>query len=275
MGGISQDVRNVELSLLNLCQQICEQEHIPFYLAQGTLLGAVRHKGFIPWDDDIDLLLPIDGLERFAAAFAREKHGEVVLERFQDNPHVPIPWTKLCDAGTTSMPQAYQAIPICWGIGIDLFPYYCIRDGRWAHFQARACFLVAKRMLGVTMTFYEKRVKWSSRVVRLLPANARCQIAAAILSWLQKQQGEGEDVFVFCRGGRFLKRRWMEGAPCYLPFEGRNYPVPADPEAFLTAMYGDYRTLPPPAERQGHDLKMGEILWDSQKSYREYRSLPH
>ena len=274
MEAYSQDVRNVELSLLELCRQICEREQIPFYLAQGTLLGAVRHKGFIPWDDDIDLLLPAGGLERFAAAFAREAHGQVILERFQENPYVPIPWPKLCDGATASMPRAYQAIPLCWGIGIDLFPYYRIRDGRWAHMQARACFLVAKRMLGVTMTFYEPRVKWSSRLVRLLPAGVRCKIAGAVLAWLQKRQGEGEDVFVFCRGGRFLRRRWIEGAPCRLPFEGKSYPAPADPDAFLTAMYGDYRTPPPEAERRGHDLKMGEIVWDSQKSYREYLSSP-
>lgn len=269
MDGSSPEVRAVEISLLELCRQVCEEGDIPFYLAQGTLLGAVRHQGFIPWDDDIDLLLPIEGIERFAEVFAQRSRGSALLEQVRQNPYVPVPWMKLCDAGTTSMPRAYREIPLCWGIGIDLFPYYRVKDGWWAHSLARGCFLVCKRMLGVTMTFYEERVKWTSRLVRLLPVRLRARIASAILSWLRKQQGEGEDVFVFCRGGRFLKRRWIEGGPpCRLSFEGRQYPAPADPDAYLTAMYGDYMTLPPEEERRGHDRKMGEIIWDVQRNCR-------
>ena len=270
MGSSLKEIQSVELELLRECRRICDKYQIPYYLAQGTLLGAVRHSGFVPWDDDADLLMRAEDIERLAEAFRQEAPEGFTLERFQENPSGPYMWPKPRKKGTASMPRRYQAIPLNWEICIDLFPYYDVADGRLAHFEARLRFLIAKRMLGVTMTFFEDKVKLSSRIVRLLPVELRAAIARRMLDGLKKNQKQGEDVLVFCRGGQFVKRAFLEGPRKELSFEGERFCVPADSDAYLTAMFGDYHRLPPMEERIGHESRMGDIIWDTENSYQSY-----
>ncbi|MGN0743368.1 MAG: phosphorylcholine transferase LicD, partial [Candidatus Fimadaptatus sp.] len=210
MGSTIKEIQQVELGLLKELKRVCDKHSIPFYIAQGTLLGAVRHGGFIPWDDDADVLIHADELERLAELYPRENDGSFTLERFRDAPQTPHPWDKLRKKGTTSMPRRYQQMPLCWEICIDLFPYYHVGDGRLAHAAARARFLIAKRMLGVSMTFYDDKVKLTSRLTRLLPVRLRAAIAARMLDSMKRHQKPGEYVFALCRGGRFLRREWLE-----------------------------------------------------------------
>ncbi|MGN1368057.1 MAG: phosphorylcholine transferase LicD [Aristaeellaceae bacterium] len=261
------DIQQVELELLKELKYICEKYDISYFLAYGTLLGAVRHGGFIPWDDDVDVLMRASDLKRFEEAFRKEHPEGCTLQCFREQSEVPHTWDKLRKRGTTSMPRRYQKIPVDWGICIDLFPYFEVADGKLAHFLAKLRQLIAKRMLGVTMTFYEDKVKITSRLVRRLPVRFRAAVAGYLMDDLERHQKKGKDILA---EGQFFPREWFDGESREMEFEGIPFRVPSNSDAFLTEMYGDYMSFPPEDERRGHELQIGEIVWDTQHSYQEY-----
>lgn len=265
------EIHAAQLEILCACREVCERHNIPYFLAQGTLLGAVRHKGFIPWDDDIDIIMPTDAMKTFAKHFRAEKSKEYFLEDFRIEEQYPFPWAKIRKNGTTSMPRNCKEVPIHWGICIDIFPLYEVADGALAHFTARTRFKLAKKMLGSFLTPYTGPKTFENRMVESLPIRFRRWVAERCITGLESNRNIGSEIFTVCRNSRFLKREWCFGPEKKLPFEGELFRVPSDPHAFLTEMYGDYMTLPPVEEQRGHDLKMGEIIWDTRKNYTEYR----
>lgn len=269
MSSSLQEIQQVHLELLLACREVCRRHNLPYYLAQGTLLGAVRHGGFIPWDDDADIIMPSDTLKEFVQYFQQEMGDHYFLESIHTEEHCLQTWVKIRKHGTTSMPRRYAKIPVHWGICIDIFPLYEVGDGAAAHFAAKMRFKIAKKLLAAGYTPCEEKPKLINRIVALVPLALRRSIAACCLRGLEKGK-KGEEVFTLCRNSRFLKRAWFEGAEKTLPFEGEAFQVPSNPDAFLTEMFGDYMTPPPLEERCGHESKLGEIIWDTEKDYTAY-----
>lgn len=267
------EIQNVQLNILKECTDICDRHRLTYFLAQGTLLGAVRHGGFIPWDDDIDIIMPIDDLKKFSEYFAAEAPKDLFLENYYTESQYPYPWTKIRKNNTTSMPSAYMDMPVHWGICIDIFPYYPLGKSRLEKFFCTMCFKISKKMLGTFMTPYEKNASIINRMISAIPGSLRIKIADISLRLMNKQNIDSEYVFALCKGGKVLKREWLTGGQEQkLMFENELFRVPSDYDAYLTEMFGDYMTLPPQSEQIGHDLKLGEIIWDCEKDYTEYKN---
>lgn len=266
------EIHQTQLELLIACRTVCERHGLPYFLAQGTLLGAVRYGGFIPWDDDIDIIMPASAIKEFMVCFQEEMGEKYFFEDFHTEENCPQPWAKIRKNGTTSMPRRYQDMPIHWGICMDIFPLYEVGDGRLAHFAARMRFKFAKKFLAASYTPFEEAPGIVNRIVAAFPLKLRRIAAGFCLKGLERNTRAGRDCFTLCRNSRFLPREWLYGEETYLEFEGERFRVPTDTHAFLTEMYGDYMTPPPPEEQGGHDLKMGQIIWDTQRDYTAYRS---
>ena len=115
-----EEVRRIEVEILNHIDKVMTENHIPYYLDGGTLLGAVRHKGFIPWDDDIDLIIPREYYRDSVDALAKAGGPYKVLSRYLDKDY-PYLFTKVIDSRTVLIERGL-APKTELGIYVDIFP---------------------------------------------------------------------------------------------------------------------------------------------------------
>ena len=113
----------VELRLLKIVDAICSEYGLTYYMHWGTLLGAVRHKGFIPWDDDIDLWMPIDDYNRFQVVAKDALPEDVFLQSMKTDPLYDLPWIKLRDAYSSAYTDQMKFDSgVHVGMSLDIFP---------------------------------------------------------------------------------------------------------------------------------------------------------
>ena len=254
-------VQKTEYAILKELDRICKKHHITYYLGQGTLLGAAKYQGFIPWDDDIDVLIPYDQLQKLIPIFQREAAKRYLITNVTIEPHFPLPWTKIRDTGTLSRPKRYKNIPINWGICIDLFPIYPVSNCRLLRKLEFLNYKIANKLIMAEFTKYEEHHAIWTRILEKVPLRIRhgyLHLAAKLLTLHKKP---GTYVLVACKGGKLVKRSAIFGRTQYLPFEDGTYPAPADYHAYLTLQYGDYMAPLPESEQKGHEQIMGEIEW--------------
>lgn len=253
--------KKIQLSILRYFHEFCERHQLRYYLAYGTLLGAVRHKGYIPWDDDVDLVMPRPDYLKFFELFREEDHGHFKALSIQTNPDYFGTFGKIHDTRTV-MEQEYGFVEkVEMGVYIDLFPMDGIpedaeehkalyrRTNRWTE-----AYLLSIRKLSAKSS---NPLKWIIKALCSLP----CRLIGSnfFINKLEKiamEQSYDESEKVACVSSdrdieRWIRRKHLD-ENVMLEFEGSSYPAPSDYEAFLTRMYGDFMKLPPEDERQQH-----------------------
>ena len=119
------EIQTISLEILNDVHEFCQSNNIHYTLAFGTLLGAVRHKGFIPWDDDVDIMMPRPDYERFCKNY---KSNDFVLMCIQNDKDYLLPYAHVCDMKKTIVKTTdYWTMKEC-GIKIDVFPIDNVSD---------------------------------------------------------------------------------------------------------------------------------------------------
>ncbi|MCH5186066.1 MAG: LicD family protein [Oscillospiraceae bacterium] len=254
-------IQKVQYRILCETDRICRKHDIPYFLGQGTLLGAVKYKGFIPWDDDIDVLIPHDALKRLMKVFPEEADPEYFLTNYRVEKHMPLSWSKIRAVNTLSRPKRYKDIPINWGICIDLFPVYPICNLSLIRRAEEFLFRSANKIIMAEFTEYEEEHGRFERFLEKIPLWLRHRILSGVEHLLALHGNKSKYVLLPCKGIKVIRRSMIFGEPAKLLFEDREFPVPSDYDGYLTLNFGDYMA-PLPADRQkGHDFKMGEIEW--------------
>ena len=255
------------LLLLKEFDRVCRQLQIPYFLFAGTLLGAVRHEGFIPWDDDLDVIMLREDYRRFLREAPAVLDSGTFYLQSEFSEHWPMFFSKLRLNGTTCLEKYHPRDPqIHQGVYMDIFP---CDNGCAGTFGRLVQFLCSKVVIakGLDAEGYETRslLKKSVMLVcRVLPRKLFHRIVAG-------PSEPGRYVHCFLGGARsFSKsvfpREWFDGKHT-LSFEGACYQAPTGYGPLLQTLYGDYMTLPEEKDRR---VKQHAILVDLNRSWEEY-----
>lgn len=251
-----EEVKIYQLGILNTVTDFCEKNKIKYWLDSGTLLGAIRHKGYIPWDDDIDIgMLRVD-FDRFMHTFNQEGGRYKFICNELDAACV-YPYGKVLDTSTVLYEPDEKGIK--GSINIDVFVYdnapdsaseckkmYDRRD-RYSMLNA-----LQNRMIGTHGIVKDivKTVGFS--VLQLYPKGYFAQKVVSNSKKYVDMPTKG--VGNFTSVSRIVCEKDIFSSFIKVPFEGREYNAPVGYDKWLTAFYGDYMQLPPEEKRVSHHM---------------------
>ena len=256
-------------TLLGEFDRVCKQLNIPYVLFAGTLLGAVRHKGFIPWDDDLDIMMMRSDYDRFLnEAGSVLDNGRFYLQK-EFSEHWPMFFSKLRLNRTTCLEKYHPKDPMTHqGVYIDIFP--CDRAAK-SGFGRKIQYYASKVVIAKSL--YRRGYDTDSSKKKLFMGLCRLLPRKPFL-WLTKR-GRKDSKFVHSfLGGASSFSKSIYPAECFGEisngiFEGESYPIPAKYDELLSILYGDYMMIPPPEERT---VKQHAILVDLENSYEKYNA---
>lgn len=261
-----EEIKATELNILLEFQKFCKANNLTFYLSGGTLLGAIRHHGFIPWDDDIDVCMPRPDYNQMQKLLNTNGQLPPYLDFIcYENGKLSYPITKIVDTHTRC-DNEFSTAGDSQGLWIDIFPIdglpSSIKDTaklykKTGHLREILALSVAKKGEGKTAA--RKLLKYIAIPVAKMIGSKRC--ADRIIQIATSRPYNNSD-YVGCvvwglnEMGERMKRTEFE-ISTDVSFEGHIFQTMSCWDSYLTNSYGDYMTLPPESQRKTHDM----IVW--------------
>ncbi|MBQ3527694.1 MAG: LicD family protein [Clostridia bacterium] len=268
------ELQKVEYALLGEFIKVCEKLGLRYYLVCGTALGAVKYKGFIPWDDDIDVALSREDYRVFCKKAQELLPEHVFLQTYETDPAFPAFYCKLRNSETAYIEKSVKGIPMNQGVYIDVFPL----DGYPASKKEAARLERRKRILKLMLDCAFEATPDTSLKARLIFKAERALGLHKKTAKTAKKLEElisaypVEDSALWCNHGNWQgaleyapREHYGEGA--LANFEGLQVRVPEAYDEYLTQKYGDWRADPDEKEQVGHHYY--EVC-DLERSYKEY-----
>lgn len=248
--------REIQLKLLELMKifhKVCERNKITYYMLGGTMLGAVRHKGFIPWDDDMDVGLPRQEYEKLLSLPQSEWPNNIYIKTPYNSTDLIFPYSKLMDINTTIVEDRLNGI--VEGVYIDIFPL----DGAGnSTIAARIKFYFSYWKQGLLYNNQDYGMK-KTILRRTVQKYAKKQdikkLYRDVEKWMKRSDFYRSSIVGNFSGSwrlkEFMKKEYM-GSPVLYRFENTDLYGPENADKYLTSLYGEYMRLPPIDERKSH-----------------------
>lgn len=252
-----EDLKELQMQILDYVDDFCRKNSIKYTISGGTLLGAVRHRGYIPWDDDLDIQMLRSEYNRFTELWNKANYSHPFeLINIESGKNMGYPFGKIHNPKTVTYIEGLERT----GVFIDVFPVDDVEDDN--DFQIRhekIKHLYQER----TRVFEDMKRKngtlnWRSRLRLLflhIPSKSYNDIACEIND-LAKQKSEGEHRYVFeMISGLICKQpipKEVFSSYSDIVFENRRYMAVSDYDTYLSRTFGDYMTLPPVEKRVSH-----------------------
>ena len=266
------DIRPLQLRLLDILMAIdamCREHGLRYYLVDGSLIGAVRHKGFIPWDDDMDIAMPREDYERLIVHCREWLPAPYEFVSFETDSSYPLHFGKVQDASTTLIERPH--LYYLGGVYVDVFPIdgapegrfrQCLYDLRYKYLKKGLYFLfrdpyrhghgpsswvplLARKMYtlpGLQAKIKRHMMKYDLRTSRLAAVNHNDGL------------------------GSMVDKETVLGEPTPVEFEGKMVMGMRDNHSYLTKLFGDYMTPPPADKIHQHNF----FYMDLEHPYREF-----
>ncbi len=253
------EIKQIQIKLLKELTAYCEKKSLVYFLGYGTLLGAVRHKGFIPWDDDIDVIMPRDDYDKLINEF-NIFHEYIKLFDSSIDPTYPYTFVKLSDPSTIikeEMSAKYNKL----GVNIDIFPLDNVPEILSDQTKIMKRIKYYRNILDIKNIKINKKRKLYKNIILILGKILFYFIDYKVLvnkiiniSKETKSSGKYTGCLVWNYGEKEVMEKEIFTESIKLEFENILYNAPKNYDKYLKNLYGDYMTFPPSNKRVTHHL---------------------
>lgn len=257
-----QEMQEIQLGIMKQIHFFCEERRIRYFLAFGTLIGAVRHNGFIPWDDDIDIMMMREDYDRFLKEFdewASDKNLYLASPLSKQH-YYPHQYSKVCD-GRTVLNEKMTRIDPKLGVYIDVFVMDNMPNNvvmrRIFHFKSR----VMRRLIAAADTnlendVYKRHYNIFKQILIRLLCSFPIEKSYSLLEKLSRSYSGKKSEYVTnteSGSGAIYLKKWFDGRKLH-DFEGEKFYIPENYDEILKTVYGNYMKLPPKEEQEPHHI---------------------
>lgn len=264
------DIQKTVFDSFQCFVSICEKLNLEFYLANGSALGAKKYGGFIPWDDDLDVVMPRRDYEIFLANAQKLLPEHLFLQNYRSDKEFPFLYSKIRNSKTAFIETSVKHLKMNHGIYLDVFPLDAVEDdfinNKLNSYKIKVLFWLAFCALKDKSKI---KVRLRNFILRLFGFHKRTYKA---LKKLEKFVCNEKSETKYCcnyadrqRKGLMLREWYGKGSEC--TFEGITVRIPEKFDEYLTYKYGDWRSDLPLNEQKSHHK--AEIC-DTERTYKEY-----
>lgn len=268
---ILKKLQDTQIEIMLEIIRICKKHNLRYFLIYGTLIGAIRHEGFIPWDDDLDIGMPRDDYEKFIKAAKNDLDSKFYLQSAEVESEYWLPFIKIRKNNTLfeEPSVAKMSDNIHKGIFVDIFPFDYVQKnkGQFVRMQFVLSKAICETMYFKAGVYNDKKTLRYKKLFRVL----NC-FSISTLSRLQNRIAQLQNKKRAAYLADFNSSRKYLAAiyplKYFFPikkgnFEGYDFNIPYDYHSYLTMVYGDYMVLPKEEDRVNH--RTLRIIFDTTK----------